>query len=98
MLGLMPNLESLVVRRALFSLEKVYLERLQANFAIDNVVILQNIVKKLQTGKIKLTGNCNFDSLAEKIDRSVGVSLPRSPKWYIPFDDIGHESYMQLWK
>ncbi|KAJ6648675.1 hypothetical protein Bhyg_03906 [Pseudolycoriella hygida] len=68
------------------------------DFAVENIVILQNIAKNLQKCEIKLTGNCNFNTLAEKIDRSVNVSLPRSPKWYIPGDDLDYESYMKLWK
>ncbi|KAJ6648679.1 hypothetical protein Bhyg_03910 [Pseudolycoriella hygida] len=59
------------------------------DFAVENIVILQNIVENLQKCEIKLTGNCNFDSLAEKIDRSIHVSLPMSG------DDIDDESYMQ---
>lgn len=117
MLESMPNLESLEIRDTQFSLDKSFLQNLQASipdrlkkiklkfnsqrredFALENVVILQDIIKKLQKCEVKLTGNCNFDSLAEKVDRSVNVSLPRSPKWYIPGDADDFESYMQLWK
>lgn len=87
-----------VIPQRLKNLELKFHSRKHQDFAMENVVILQTIVKRLVKGKVKLTGNCGFDSLAEKIDRSVGVSLPRSPKWYVPGDDIGYESYMELWK
>ncbi len=66
------------------------------DFTVENVVILQNIIKKLKIVKLKLTGSCNFNLLAEKIDRSIGVSLPKLPKWFLP--GAYRESCMQLWK
>lgn len=73
------------------------------DFGLDNIKILQEIIKNLKKCRIKLTGCCNFDSLSEKIDRSIdkkmGISLPRSLKGYYPGDDWeNHESYMELWK
>lgn len=83
---------------------KLQLHSSQHNdFGLDNIRILQQIVKNLSTYRVKLTGNCNFDTLSDKIhqsiDRKMGISLPRSPKGYYPGDDWDdHESYMELWK
>lgn len=73
------------------------------DFSLDNMKILQGILKNLRKCRIKLTGRCNFDSLSEtidpSIDRKISISLPRSPRsYYFGHNWDNYESYMVLWK
>lgn len=99
---LLQNLQA-AVPKSLKSLKLNLNSRNYKDFDVDNIKILQEILKNIQKCDIKLTGSANFDRVSNMIDRSIdpnlGRSMPRSPKGYYPGDDYeNHESYLKLWK